>query len=121
MNIGLKVLIFDVDGTLGESVLDRIEVTRTGDVVKRKKPAADIYRYVIDKIGLSSDECIAFEDSKIGFDSANSAGLSTVSRLASILRKKTLKGLLLRLTVWETKINHLKSLKVVRPVIHLSV
>ena len=81
-------MIFFAEGTLSDSALDWFEVIRTGDVVKRKKPAADIYRYVIDKIGLSSDECIAFEDSKIGFDSANSAGLSTVSRLASILRKK---------------------------------
>ena len=84
----LKALIFDLDGKLSEFALDWFELIGAGDVLKRKKPAADIYRYVIDKIGLSSDECIAFEDSKIGFDSANSAGLSTVSRLASILRKK---------------------------------
>ena len=92
-------MIFDVDGTLGESVLDRIEVTRTGDVVKRKKPAADIYRYVIDKIGLSSDECIAFEDSKIGFDSANSAGLRAVVTLSEYTKKKTLERLWLCLTI----------------------
>ena len=116
----LRTLIFFAEGTLSDSALDWFEVIRTGDVVKRKKPAADIYRYVLDKMGLSSDEWIAFEDSKIGFDSANSAGLRTVVTLSEYTKKKTLKGLLLCLTIWETKINHLKSSKVVRPVIHLS-
>ena len=44
-------------------------------------------------MGLSSDECIAFEDSKIGFDSENSAGLRTVVTLSEYTKKKTLKGL----------------------------
>ena len=92
-------MIFDVDGKLSDSALDWFEVIRTGDVVKRKKPAADIYRYVLDKMGLSSDECIAFEDSKIGFDSANSAGLRAVVTLSEYTKKKTLKGLWLCLTI----------------------
>jgi len=71
----LKALIFDVDGTFSEYTLDWFEVIGVGDVVKRKKPAADIYRYVIDKMGLSSDECIVFDDFNIGSDSANSTGL----------------------------------------------
>ena len=33
----LKALIFDVDGILSESVLDRFEVIGAADVVKRKK------------------------------------------------------------------------------------
>ena len=117
----LKALIFDLDGTLSEFALDWFELIGAGDVLKRKKPAADIYRYVLDKIGLSSDECIAFEDSKIGFDSANSAGLRAVVTLSEYTKKKTLEGLWLCLIIWETKINHLKSSKVFRPVIHLSV
>ena len=95
----LKALIFDVDGTFSEYTLDWFEVIGVGDVVKRKKPAADIYRYVIDKIGLSSDECIAFEDSKIGFDSANSAGLRAVVTLSEYTKKKTLERLWLCLTI----------------------
>ncbi len=86
----LKELISDLDSTLGEYVLDRFEAIEAGDVVKRKKPAADIYRYVLDKMGLSSDEWIAFEDSKIGFDSANSAGLRTVVTLSEYTKKKKL-------------------------------
>ena len=45
-------------------------------------------------MGLSSDEWIAFEDSKIGFDSANSAGLRTVVTLSEYTKKKNFQGAL---------------------------
>ena len=79
---------------LGESVLDKFEIIAAGDVVKNKKPAADIYRYVLDKMGLGSDECIAFEDSKIGFASATSAGLRTVVTLSEYTKTKNFEGAL---------------------------
>lgn len=80
--------------TLGESALDKFEVIGAGDVVKSKKPAADIYRYVIDKIRLSCHECIAFEDSQIGFASATSAGLKTVVTLSEYNKKFFFEGAL---------------------------
>ena len=108
--------------TLGEYALDKFEVIGAGAVVKSKKPAADIYRYVIDKMRLSCHECIAFEDSQIGFASATSRqDLRQWLRLVSIIRNFFLKGHWLCLTIWEMKINPLKSLKVVRQIIHLSV
>jgi len=83
-----------VNSTLGESALDRFEVIGAGDVVKNKKPAADIYQYVLDKMGLSSDECIAFEDSEIGFESATSAGLRTIVTLSEYTKTKNFEGAL---------------------------
>ena len=80
--------------TIGKSALDKFEVIGAGDIVKRKKPAPDIYRYVLDKMGLSSDECIAFEDSEIGFDSATSAGLRTVVTLSEYTKTKNFEGAL---------------------------
>ena len=80
--------------TLGESALDKFELIGAGDVVKSKKPAPDIYQYVLDKICLSSDECIAFEDSEIGFNSAASAGLRTVVTLSEYTKTKNFKGAL---------------------------
>ena len=80
--------------TLGESALDEFEIIGAGDVVKSKKPAPDIYRYVLDKMGLSSDECIAFEDSEIGFASATSAGLRTVVTLSEYTKTKNFEGAL---------------------------
>ena len=80
--------------TLGESALDKFEFIGAGDVVKRKKPAAEIYRYVLDKMGLCSDECIAFEDSEIGFTSATSAGLRTIVTLSEYTKAKNFEGAL---------------------------
>ena len=80
--------------TLGESALNRFEVIGAGDVVKSKKPAADIYRYVLDKMSLSCHECIAFEDSGIGFTSATSAGLRTVVTLSEYTKTKNFQGAL---------------------------
>ena len=50
-------------------------------------------------MGLSSDECIVFDDFNIGSDSANSTGLRTVVTLSEYTKKKTLKGLWLCLTI----------------------
>ena len=38
-------------------------VIAAGDVVAAKKPAPDIYNYVLEKMQVSVDECMAFEDS----------------------------------------------------------
>ena len=83
-----------IKSTLGEFALDKFEVIGAGDIVKRKKPAPDIYRYVLDKMGLNSDECIAFEDSEIGFESATSAGLRTVVTLSEYTKTKNFQGAL---------------------------
>jgi len=83
-----------IASTLGESALDSFEVIGAGDVVKNKKPAADIYQYVLDKMGLSSHECIAFEDSEIGFDSATSSGLRTLVTLSEYTKTKNFEGAL---------------------------
>ena len=68
--------------TLGKSTLDRFEVIGAGDVVNRKKPSGDIYRYVLDKMGLSSEECVAFEDSELGLMSSSATGLRTIVTLS---------------------------------------
>ena len=83
--------------TLGDSTLDGFEVIGAGDVVKNKKPAADIYQYVLDKMQLSCHECVAFEDSKIGFNSATSAGLKTVVTLSEYNKKQIFEGALVLL------------------------
>ncbi|SVD39449.1 uncharacterized protein METZ01_LOCUS392303, partial [marine metagenome] len=80
--------------TLGEYTFDRFEVIGAGDVVKSKKPAADIYQYVLDKMQLNCHECIAFEDSQIGFTSATSAGLKTVVTLNEYTKTKNFEGAL---------------------------
>ena len=83
-----------ITSTLGETALDKFEVIGAGDVVKSKKPAPDIFQYVLDKMRLSCHECIAFEDSEIGFTSATSAGLRTVITLSEYNKKQIFEGAL---------------------------
>jgi len=48
-----------------------------GDIVPHKKPAPDIYIWVLDKLKLKPQECIALEDSNNGLRSALAAGIKT--------------------------------------------
>jgi len=51
------------------------EVIGAGDVVPAKKPAPDIYRWVLDRLGLPAAACLAIEDSENGLHAALGAGL----------------------------------------------
>ncbi len=48
----------------------------TGDDVKRGKPYPDTYLLAVKKLKLKPAECLAFEDTQYGVESAKSAGLS---------------------------------------------
>ena len=54
------------------------EVIAAGDMVPAKKPAADIYLYVLERMALQADHCLVIEDSYQGLVSATRAGLKTV-------------------------------------------
>lgn len=54
------------------------EIIAAGDIVPAKKPAPDIYFYVLDKLGLNSENCLVFEDSHHGFLASKTAGLKTI-------------------------------------------
>jgi HAD superfamily hydrolase (TIGR01509 family) len=63
---------------LGTTTLDWFDVMGAGDVVAAKKPAPDIYRWVLQRLELAADQCIAVEDSAIGLQAALDAGLTTL-------------------------------------------
>lgn len=54
------------------------EVIGAGDVVPKKKPAPDIYTWVLEKMNLPASACLAFEDSKNGLLASLAAGLPTL-------------------------------------------
>lgn len=64
--------------TLGEDGESWFELIAAGDIVPKKKPAADIYVYSLERMGLTPDACIAIEDSANGVRSATDAGLATL-------------------------------------------
>jgi HAD superfamily hydrolase (TIGR01509 family) len=54
------------------------EVITTGEQVKAKKPAPDLFELALERLGLPASECLAFEDSRNGLLSAMAAGLRTI-------------------------------------------
>jgi beta-phosphoglucomutase-like phosphatase (HAD superfamily) len=67
-----------VQSTLPPGAMDWFEVVGAGDIVPEKKPAPDIYRWVLDQMRLAPDQVVAFEDSSHGLNSAQGAGISCV-------------------------------------------
>jgi len=64
--------------TLGADSIDWFEVIGAGDAVPAKKPAPDIYHYVMEKMNLAPEQCMAFEDSYNGIRSSSQARLTTL-------------------------------------------
>lgn len=64
--------------TLGVDALKWFDVIAAGDVVPKKKPAPDIYIYAMEKLKLSPQQCLAFEDSHNGILSTGGAKLQTI-------------------------------------------
>ena len=63
---------------LGEDSLTWFDVIAAGDIVSLKKPAPDVYYYVLQRLGLKAEECLAIEDSEHGLAAATGAGIKTI-------------------------------------------
>lgn len=64
-----------LDVTLGPAARSLFEVVGAGDVVAAKKPAPDIYGWVLERLGLPAAACLAVEDSAPGVAAAVAAGV----------------------------------------------
>ncbi|WP_200892208.1 HAD family hydrolase [Methyloterricola oryzae] len=62
----------------GEDIRPWFEVVGAGDIVPKKKPAPDIYTFVLERLGVPGEACLALEDSRHGLRSALDAGIETV-------------------------------------------
>lgn len=67
-----------IETALNKEALSWFEVIAAGDMVKKKKPAPDIYLLALEKLGLKAEECLVIEDSNQGLIAAEKAGLKTV-------------------------------------------
>jgi HAD superfamily hydrolase (TIGR01509 family) len=63
---------------VGERTAARFSLVLAGDVVKRKKPAPDIYILAAERLGVSPSECAVVEDSANGVAAAASAKMRCV-------------------------------------------
>lgn len=64
--------------TLGSDSPSWFEVIAAGDIVPAKKPAPDVYYYVLEAMNLNASDCLVIEDSHHGLRASSQAGLNTV-------------------------------------------
>ena len=63
-----------------------------GDIVPHKKPAPDIYNWVLNDLGLAPGDCIALEDSSNGLRSSLAAGITTFITVNHYTRNQDFTG-----------------------------
>jgi HAD superfamily hydrolase (TIGR01509 family) len=76
----VEALLAAALGPDGASWFDAIAA---GDAVPAKKPAPDIYLLALDRLGLASAECVAFEDTLNGLRSALAAGIPAIVTISA--------------------------------------
>lgn len=84
--------------SMGPEARDWFAVIGAGDIVPHKKPAPDIYRHVLDRLGLPPAACVAFEDSENGLRASLGAGLRTVITVTDYTRDQDFTGAALVMT-----------------------
>lgn len=67
-----------IRANLGDHALHWFDVIVTGDIVRNKKPAPDIYDLALARLGIAACGAVAFEDSGAGLRAAHAAGLATI-------------------------------------------
>lgn len=68
------------------------ECIGAGDIVPAKKPAPDIYHWVLREMHLQPEQCLAFEDSENGIKASAAAGLKTVITINDYTRTHDFTG-----------------------------
>ncbi|MCL2930949.1 MAG: HAD family hydrolase [Trichodesmium sp. MAG_R03] len=81
-----------LEHTLGEESISWFEIIAAGDIVPAKKPAPDIYYYVLEKMKIQRNNCIVFEDSHHGLQAALQAGLKTIVTVNNYTRHQDFTG-----------------------------
>ncbi|ELS01650.1 haloacid dehalogenase superfamily protein, subfamily IA, variant 3 with third motif having DD or ED [Xenococcus sp. PCC 7305] len=86
-----------------ETTLDPawFEVIAAGDIVAHKKPAPDIYLYVLEQMNIEPEYCLVFEDTAHGLQAATQANLKTIVTVNEYTKNQDFKDAIL-------VINHLE-------------
>lgn len=81
-----------LDASLAPGSSDWFEVIGAGDVVAAKKPAPDIYHWVLDRLALPASACLAIEDSENGLRAALGADLRCLVTVGEYTREQDFSG-----------------------------
>ena len=77
---------------LGADSENWFAVIGCGDIVPHKKPAPDIYYWVLERLQLDASDCIALEDSENGLRSSLAAGIKTFVIINNYTRNQIFTG-----------------------------
>ncbi len=77
---------------LGMDVFDWFEVVGHGDLVSARKPAPDIYQWVLKEMMLPPQACLAIEDSPQGLRSSLAAGVAAVVSVSKYFEGEDFSG-----------------------------
>ncbi|HEX4895668.1 MAG TPA: HAD-IA family hydrolase [Solimonas sp.] len=77
-NASLKTLKPVLRYSMGPELAAEIAVIASGEEVKHKKPAPDLYLLALQRLGVAAHECVALEDSEMGLEAAAGAGIRAV-------------------------------------------
>jgi beta-phosphoglucomutase-like phosphatase (HAD superfamily) len=77
---------------LGKNWADYFAANGCGDIVPKKKPAPDIYNWVLNELKLAPADCIALEDSYNGLHSSLAAGIKTYITINQYTRNQDFTG-----------------------------
>ena len=80
--------------SLTPAALEWFAAIGAGDVVPAKKPAPDIYRWVLERLALPAGACLAIEDSANGLQAALAAGVPTIVTENDYTRGQDFRGAL---------------------------
>ena len=74
----LQNVVTLLESSLDPQAVSWFEIIAAGDMVKEKKPAADVYLHALQHLNLPAAHCLAFEDSYNGLCSALGAQIKTI-------------------------------------------
>jgi len=77
-NASRKTLLPVLRYSMGPELAAEVAVIASGEEVRSKKPAPDVYRLAMQRLGVAPDQCIALEDSEMGLEAAAAAGVAAV-------------------------------------------
>jgi beta-phosphoglucomutase-like phosphatase (HAD superfamily) len=81
--------------SLAPDAMHWFEVIGAGDAAaKKKKPAPDVYLWVLERLGLPASACLALEDSENGIRSSRAAGIPTLITESEYTRGQDFSGAL---------------------------
>lgn len=81
-----------LDGTLGRGSINWFAAVGDGENSPIKKPDPQVYHYVLNKLGLKPEECIAIEDTEMGLKASTDSRIETVITVNEYTKDQNFQG-----------------------------